>query len=116
METTVKAQAEKFNVKDFARREMPELVESVGDMIVTVAFTGTTLAIMSAIPYTKYVPALPGFYLAAMVVLLLIRIAQRFDDSPTTAELRDQINDRFVELEQGMNERLDKIEENQYPL
>jgi hypothetical protein len=102
----------KFDVKDFTQKAFGKISDSIGDMIVTVAITGITLAYMFSIIHPVYASTIPGMYLAAMIVQLFIRIVHRFDDYDQVGEL----GDRVIELEQSVNERLDTIIRNQYPL
>jgi len=111
MATAIK-ELPKFDLKDFAQRAAGKVSDSIGDMIVTVAVTGMTMAYMSFIIHPVYADTIPGMYLAAMIVQLFIRIVHRFDDFDQVGEL----GDRVTELEQSIKERLDEIIRNQYPL
>jgi hypothetical protein len=110
--TTITKPVIKFDVKDFTQKAFGKISDSIGDMIVTVAITGITLAYMFSIIHPVYASTIPGMYLAAMIVQLFIRIVHRFDESYTT----DELAERVIEFEQATNERLDTIIRNQYPL
>lgn len=110
MATLIKSKT-KFDLKDFAARAALKVSDSIGDMIVTVAVTGITMAYMSSIIPAVYAGTIPGLYLAAMIVQLFIRIVHRFDESYTT----DELAERVIEFEQSTNERLNSIIRNMIP-
>ena len=104
--TLEKAKAlKKINVQEFAATVGVKFSESIGDMVVTVAITGITLAYMLSIMHPVYAATLPGLYILGMLVQLFIRIVHRFDDSYTV----DELAERFIEFKEEVNERLDAL-------
>ena len=95
----------KFNAGEFSALIVKKLSESIGDMVITVAITGITLAYMWQIIHPVYASTIPGFYLAGMFIQLFIRIVHRFDEEYTTNEVGHQL----MRLEDEINRRLDNI-------
>jgi len=97
----------KFNVRDFAVDITEKLSDSIGDMIITVAITGMTLAYMqiTEIIPPVYKSTLPGIYIAGMLVQLFIRIVHRFDQSYTT----DEVGKQLARFEDELNAKIDKL-------
>lgn len=95
-----------FNTSDFIATAFAKVSESVGDMVVTVAVTGITMAVMHNITPAVYANTLPGLYIAAMIVQLFIRIVHRFDENYTT----DELAERVIELEQTIKENFNNLE------
>lgn len=94
---------QKPNFKEFFSNAIEKFADSIGDMIVTVAVTGMTMAYMSIIIHPVYADTIPGLYLAAMITQLFIRIVHRFDESYTT----DEVGKQLVNFEDRMNARFD---------
>lgn len=112
MATTTFHEKVRVNLKEFFSEQSKEVADSIGDMIITVAITGITLTYMFNIIPAVYANTIPGLYLGGMLVQLFIRIVHRYDDSYTN----DELGERLIELENSLNEKLDKIITNQYPL
>lgn len=95
----------KLNVKDFIATALYKFSESLGDMVLTVCITGLALMWMGTHINPILVGMVGGYYIFAMLIVLLIRIVQRFDDSYTTEELAE----RILEFEAAVTGRLDEI-------
>lgn len=104
----LKERMSKTNVDEFIEVAFGKLSESISDMIVTIAVTAMTLTWLGLVGNPILVNLIAGYYIAAMLVALLIRIVQKFDDSYTTNELAD----RVIELEAKLNEKLDALKLN----
>lgn len=102
----------RFDIAELSQRLRKGIDESIGDMIVTVFVTAGTLLYMSINVNPVFLADIPGLFIFGMLVQLMIRIVQRFDANNTT----DELADRIIEMEQSVNERLDEIIRNQYPL
>ena len=99
----------KNNWKEFFGNVLQKISDSTGDMIVTVAVLGASLALMQLIVHPVLVETVSGFYVAAMIVQLLIRIVHRFDEHYTV----DELAQRLMEIEYNTSEKLDTIIRNQ---
>jgi len=101
---TSKTKKFKFNMREFIATVLQKFSDIIGEMIVTVAVTGITIAFMYQIVHPVYAATVPGLYIAGMVVQLFIRIVHRFDEHYTVDELG-------AEIEQ-IREQLNRIERN----
>lgn len=106
--TTKTFDFKKINFKDFAATAIEKIGDSIGDMVITVLVLGMSIAYMTYTIDAYLLSHVIGYYIAGMIVQLLIRIVHRFDDSYTVQELAD----RVIEFEQSVNEKLDRIENN----
>src|SRR3989304_2647134 len=93
MSTTsaLKIKINRINIKDFIAIALWKFYKSINDMIVTVAITGASLVYMAFKIPAYVLDLVSGYYIAAMVILVLIRVVRRFDNSYTTGELAEQI-------------------------
>jgi len=99
--SSLKMKISKIIFKDFVATTLDKFADSVGDMIVTVAVTGLTLAYMAAVIPSYVVDLISGYYITAMLLQVLIRVVHRFDDSYTTDELARQV----LRIEEEQNKR-----------
>src|SRR5690349_14073700 len=95
----------KINVQDFIATAMEKIDESIGDMIITVLVLGISIAYMFNTIDTTLLTHVIGYYIAGMMVQLLIRIVHRFDDAYTVNELANH----FIRFEEEINKRLDTL-------
>lgn len=107
--SNVKVEGNKKSLKDFFGSVLQKFSDSAGDMIITVAVLGASLAFMQFTVHPMLVEMITGFYVAGMIVQLLIRIVHRFDEHYTV----DELAQRLMELEYNTNEKLDRIINNQ---
>ncbi|MBI5950187.1 MAG: hypothetical protein HY865_00905 [Chloroflexi bacterium] len=109
--TKIKPSARKFNISEFAATVGAKISESIGDMIVTVIITGVMMIYIPQIHPVYVDSAVPGLYVACMIVQLLIRIVHRFDDSYTA----DEVGRQLARFEDEINSRIDAIIHNMIP-
>jgi len=102
----------RFDIAELSQKLRKGIDESIGDMIVTVFVTAATLLYMFLNVHPVFLETIPGLYIFAMLIQLMIRVVQRFDADYTVNELATQM----VGFEDRINARLDMIEHNQYPL
>ena len=81
--------------------------DSYGEAIITAAVTVITMVYMFNVIHPAFAFA-PGFYLAAMIVQLLIRFVRRFDTHYTV----DELGERVIEMEASIKSDLDEIKRN----
>jgi hypothetical protein len=82
--------------------------ESYGEAIVTAAVTVLTMVYMINMLHPALATIVPGYYLAAMILQLLIRFVRRFDTHYTT----DELAERVIEMENTLKQDLDEIKRN----
>ena len=95
----------KFNLGEFAATVGAKISESLGDMIITVIITGLVMIYIPQVHPVYIDMPVSGFWTAAMIIQLLIRIVHRFDDSYTANEVGKQLE----RVEDEINARLDRI-------
>lgn len=99
----------KMNWRAFFGKALQKISDSTGDMIVTVAVTGASLAYMQIVVHPMLLQIISGYYIAGMITFLFIRIVHRFDDHYTV----DELAQRLMEIEYNTSEKLDAIIRNQ---
>lgn len=95
----------KINFKDFIATAFEKVGESIGDMVITVLVLGISIAYMFSTIDAGLLAHVVGYYIAGMMVQLLIRIVHRFDDAYTVNELANH----FIRFEEEINKRLDDL-------
>jgi archaellum biogenesis protein FlaJ (TadC family) len=81
----------KLNVDELMQIIRKGIDESIGDMIVTVFVTGATVIYIFLNTHPVYAKTVPGLYIFGMMIQLMIRIVQRFDENYTVQELANQM-------------------------
>jgi len=94
-----------FNVKEFTSTIFAKMSESIGDMVITIAITGVVMIYIPQLhPVYLDIPV-SGFFAAAMIVQLLIRIVHRFDNSYTAHE----VGEKLQRFEDHFDSRIDEL-------
>lgn len=97
-----------FSLEAFGSTVLAKFKESIFDMVVTVALTGASLAYMSITVHPWLVQTVSGYYIFAMLIAMFIRIVRRFDESYTTQEVGEKLDNYYNDITQ----RLDTISRN----
>lgn len=116
--TTIKPNV-KPDVRKFVKR-MTQIVtkdttDVIGETLVTLVVYGVTLSAMNIVGHPYLLTFFPGLYSLMMIVFWFIRFVRHFDDSATNNELRDQIDERFAELQNEIGELKDTVIRNMVP-
>lgn len=123
MSSVVKAGAKKAaNKSDLAKLAAritaiisQDTMDVFAETLITIIVYGITVSVMLRVAHPYTLTFMPGLYSLAMCFMWGIRFVRHFDDSATNNELRDQMDERFAELENEFTQLKDAVIRNSIP-